>query len=182
MKRIVVEPHDVTYVRASYAIAETVDPELPAPSYYDEDGRAYVPHDYADQERSRERFDLRARAEAKRLQFPIDEQWIEEAWASYRDGIFGVCLKTAQPETIVEKEWHVTRIESMLEHPDPHNEEWHTTLRRHVDALDDLERPFTAFDREYFGGSVSRDRCITAVRAKYFSEENAARSALQRGY
>jgi hypothetical protein len=35
-----------------------------------------------------------------------------------------------------------------------------------VDELDALERPFCAFDREYFGRPVSRDTYIDGVRGR----------------
>ncbi len=36
-----------------------------------------------------------------------------------------------------------------------------------ADALDAIERPFAAHDRERFGGPVSRDRLITGPRARF---------------
>jgi hypothetical protein len=36
-----------------------------------------------------------------------------------------------------------------------------------VGRLDAIEPPFTGYDRLWFGGPVSRDTCIDAVREKY---------------
>jgi hypothetical protein len=40
-------------------------------------------------------------------------------------------------------------------------------LRGAVDALDALERPFAAWDRERFGTPSSRDRLINATRQRF---------------
>jgi len=169
-RRIVVDPADVAYVRESYrAIAEAdIDRALPAPSYYDAAGMAYVPRDYITQERSRERFYQRARLEIARLHLNYDRAWIEDVWTAYGDGIYGICLREATPETIVNKNALVDRIRS-LETAETKDEDWKEALRTAVDRLDTLERPFCAFDRNYFGGTVTRDTCITAMRARFLS-------------
>jgi Family of unknown function (DUF6058) len=40
-------------------------------------------------------------------------------------------------------------------------------LRTAVDELDALLRPFAPYDRIRFGGPVSRDRYVTALRARF---------------
>ncbi|PYJ92069.1 MAG: hypothetical protein DME71_00360, partial [Verrucomicrobia bacterium] len=51
--------------------------------------------------------------------------------------------------------------------PEPENDDWLESLHRLVDELDELEPPFTAYDRLRFRGPISRDTCINAVRARF---------------
>jgi hypothetical protein len=81
-----------------------------------------------------------------------------------------MCLKNNSPENIVRKNWLIDTIEEMVQAPESEGQ-WIDDLRAAVDELDALERQFCAFDRTYFGGSVSRDRCITAVRERFLSTE-----------
>ena len=46
------------------------------------------------------------------------------------------------------------------------DEGWRAQLKEAVDDLDELERPFTDYDRQRWGG-VSRDSHITSVRARF---------------
>jgi hypothetical protein len=165
--RIVTDPVDVSYVRENYMQCADPDPERPAPAYYDADGAAYVPHDYLEQETDRARFEQRALAEAQALDFDCDPIWIAEAWATYVDGIYGMCLRSATPENIVRKNALMRRIDALLRQPRERDDTWIGALRRSVDELDALERAFTAFDREYFGRPVSRDVYIDEVRREY---------------
>jgi hypothetical protein len=54
-------------------------------------------------------------------------------------------------------------IEHLTAHPALEDDEWRRELTA---AVDELEKPFASFDRERFG-SVSRDRCVTAVRERF---------------
>lgn len=140
--------------------------KLPAPSYWDCDGYAYVPHDYELQESDYQCFIARASAEISRLGVPYDMQWVEDAWESYWNGIYGICLKSATPENIVRKNALIDRIESMLA-SEPKDESWRASLLQTVDELDALERPFCAYDRAFFGRPVSRDTYVDDVRRRY---------------
>lgn len=163
--RILTDVHDLAYARSQFRIIRGADPELPAPAYWDRDGNAYVPHDYESQENGFERFFTRARVEISRLHASYGTQWIDDAWRSYWDGIYGICLKWATPENIVRKNVLIERIESMLERAE--SSDRRSALLRAVDELDALERPFCAFDRKYFGRPVSRDTYVDAVRRRY---------------
>lgn len=167
-RRVVTNEGDIAYVQAEYRAVQRLDPALPEPSYYDARGNAYVPQDYERQERDHARFVMRAREECRRLSFPRDYAWIEQAWGDYRHGLFGMCLRQATPENIVRKEWLIERIAALIEVPSD-NPAWRLSLRIAVDELDALLRPFSEFDRAYFGGSVSRDRYVDAVRATFLS-------------
>jgi uncharacterized protein DUF6058 len=89
-----------------------------------------------------------------------------EVWADYLSGMFGICLRSVTPESIAKKGQLIDLIECLVSAPDPGDHTWRTVLRSSVDALDDLERPFTDYARRRWGES-SRDRYITATRARY---------------
>jgi hypothetical protein len=87
-----------------------------------------------------------------------------EAWLS---GEYGACLHDTSPEAIVAKDGLMKAIEALLASPVPDGARWRNALRGAVDALDAIERPFAAYDRERFGGPTSRDRLISATRERY---------------
>jgi len=58
-------------------------------------------------------------------------------------------------------------IEDAIAAPRPDDAGWRSGLRGDVDRLDEILRPFAAWDRQRFGGPVSRDRLVTAVRARF---------------
>jgi hypothetical protein len=95
-----------------------------------------------------------------------DEAEGKEEWTSYLSGQY-VCLWTVSPRTIQRKDAVTKRISGMLASPDPSSREWLASLHAAVDELDELEPPFTAYDRLRFGGPVSRDTMITDVRRDY---------------
>jgi hypothetical protein len=95
---------------------------------------------------------------------PADADAEHEAWLS---GEYGACLKAATPEAIVAKGALMSAITALLARPAPDDGSWRTAMRSAVDALDSLERPFARYDRERFGGPVSRDRFITATRERF---------------
>ena len=87
-----------------------------------------------------------------------------EAWLS---GEYGACLNSTSPEAIVGKSALMDAITALLAHPAPEDKDWRGALRGAVDALDALERPFAGYDRERFGGPVSRDRLVTGTRERF---------------
>jgi hypothetical protein len=90
----------------------------------------------------------------------------KETWAGYLSGQFGICLHNVTPESMAKKTQLIDVIERLVAVPVPGDPAWQTALRSSVDALDDLERPFTDYDRSRWG-ETSRDRHITAVRTRY---------------
>lgn len=147
---------------------------VPSPSYVLANGTRMVPADYFalvgapdELETLRERFDSRliGAAGAERL---TDEER-DDSWAGYISGEFGVCLKDVSPESIVAKGRFITAIDQLLAEPREDDHEWLEQLRTAVDRLDALEKPFAVFDREYYGGPVTRDRYITALRERYLT-------------
>jgi hypothetical protein len=100
-----------------------------------------------------------------------------DAWLT---GEYGACLRSTTPEAIVAKGSLMAAITALLAVPRPAEEDWRTSLRGAVDALDALERPFARYDRERFGGPTSRDRLISGTRDR-FPELWASRSPRPRG-
>jgi Family of unknown function (DUF6058) len=95
---------------------------------------------------------------------PAQAEEEHEAWLS---GEYGACLKATTPEAIVAKGALMTAITALVAAPVPTDDNWCAALRSAVDALDFLERPFARYDRDRFGGPVSRDRLITATRERF---------------
>lgn len=95
---------------------------------------------------------------------PDDADEEHEAWLS---GEYGARLRSTSPEAIVAKSGLMTAIGALLARPAPAESSWRPALRSAVDALDALERPFAAWDRERFGTPSSRDRLITATRERF---------------
>ncbi|HVA27932.1 MAG TPA: DUF6058 family natural product biosynthesis protein [Candidatus Baltobacteraceae bacterium] len=174
---------DKTYVRAHFAdLADlcgalgfdllTIRREFrdglrPRPSYVFDDGTEFVPHNYFEQETQLERFVARLRTRAKVIGYTLSEGDCDEIWSDYLQGTYGICLRHVSPENIVEKGYLVDKIETLIGAPREHDPVWIGTLRKHVDALDALERPFCDYDRQAAGGSVSRDRLVTAIRKTF---------------
>lgn len=77
-----------------------------------------------------------------------------------------MCLRSVTPQTIQYKDALVSAIDAA---PGSRTRGRRLTHRLHalVDELDALAPPFTAYDRLRFGGPVSRDRYIDAMRARY---------------
>jgi hypothetical protein len=92
----------------------------------------------------------------------------EHEWSNYLSGLYGACLRQVTPEAMVAKEQFIWRIETMTASARPEDASWLTELRETVDALDSIERPFTDYDRQRWGGT-SRDSHITSVREKYLA-------------
>ncbi|KJY29079.1 DUF6058 family natural product biosynthesis protein [Streptomyces sp. NRRL S-495] len=90
-----------------------------------------------------------------------------EEYESYLSGQ-NVCLHRLHPVTMRRKAELVRGITEALGRPATTgpSERLSDLLALHalVDELDALEPPFTAYDRLRFGGPVSRDTCIDAVR------------------
>ncbi|MFB8236675.1 DUF6058 family natural product biosynthesis protein [Kitasatospora purpeofusca] len=85
-----------------------------------------------------------------------------EEYESYLSGQ-NVCLHRLHPVTMRRKAELVRGITEALGRPADGLPDL-AALHAMVDELDDLEPPFTAYDRLRFGGPVSRDTCIDAVR------------------
>jgi predicted NBD/HSP70 family sugar kinase len=176
---------DLPYLRASFVALEQLarahgrDPEqvraaieaglLPRPAYVLADGTELVAPDFfalsdaAGGDRELKAWFGRAYKRAAAAHPAADPA--AEAWADYLSGAYAACLRSVSPATIVRKAVLMARIEGLLEEVREGDPEWGGELRRAVDALDALERPFAAIDRR--AGPVSRDRLIGAVRERF---------------
>jgi uncharacterized protein DUF6058 len=90
----------------------------------------------------------------------------DEDWSGYLSGQFGVCLRSVTPEAMAAKNRLIRRIEELVAEPAEADPAWRFELRDTVHALDELERPFTDFDRRRWG-DTSRDRHIDRVRERF---------------
>ena len=179
-------PGDEAYIRREFrelselALASGREPDLarelraagvlPEPTYVLDDGSEWVPADYfalldaaTTPAAVRELFARRMRAAHAELA----ETEVEEEWQAYLSGEYGACLHEVTPEAIVRKGVLMTEIESLLRSPLPDRVSWRKALGAAVAELDALERPFADYDRERFGGPVSRDRLISDVRERF---------------
>ena len=183
---------DVAYIRGNFVsfdyactragldpaqVRQNVDQgRLPKPSYVLDDGTEMVPNDYfvllddaghpdALESHFRQRY---AAAAKTRGEAPSAEE-LDEEWKGYLSGEYGVCLANVTPETIFRKGRLVAKIEALTADARPDDPAWREELAASVDELDRLERPFAEYDRVRFGGPVSRDRLITAVRERYLA-------------
>jgi len=166
---------DIDYVRASFQPISDVARVLvergvlPRAAYVLPDGTPMVPSDHA------ELLDAAAGdpdrvATVFRDRFVAaggDPAAVSEEHAAWLTGEYGVCLRTATPETIVAKGALMTTITALLAWPSPTDNSWRAAVRGAVDALAAIERPFARHDRERFGGPVSRDRLVTATRERF---------------
>jgi hypothetical protein len=136
---------------------------LPLPSYILNDGTQMIARDLLELPRRAGGYDELPEWFAQHFKSSTDA--IRE-WDGYLRGHY-VCLRNVLPETIQRKEELVKAIKVATEEPRPNDEAWLEALHRLVDELDSLEPPFAPYDRLRFGGSVSRDTCIDAVRERF---------------
>ncbi|GAA3736190.1 hypothetical protein HDA32_001337 [Spinactinospora alkalitolerans] len=143
--------------------ADILARRLPLPSYLRSDGTEMVPADLlepAERAGGTERL-----AQWFQAHWSDPEQGAGE-WQAYLSGRY-VCLRSVTPDSIRRKDELTGAIGRMLGDPRPESRRWIDDLHRAVDGLDALEPPFTAYDRLRFGGPVSRDTMIDAVRARF---------------
>ena len=152
---------DVAYITAHFVALE--DPavradvaagRLPRPAYVLDDGTEMVAPDHlALAERAGGVDALPAWFQAR----------APGEWDAYLSGEYAVCLRAVSPESILRKDELIARIEALLRADPPPPAELHAA----IDELDALLRPFAPCDRIRFGGPVSRDRYVTALRERY---------------
>jgi hypothetical protein len=139
--------HDLDEVR-SWMLAG----RLPMPSYLRSDGAEMVPANL---------FEPADKVGLEHLHEWFVAQWSDpakgqEEWEAYLSGQY-VCLHSVTPATIQRKDQLIRAIDRTTDPVD---------LKPLVDELDALEPEFTGYDRLRFGGPVSRDTHITAVRQR----------------
>jgi hypothetical protein len=149
--------------------------ELPRPAYVLDDGTEMFPPDYFELVDAaggvgglRDAFLQRHQAATSALGLTGVEP--DDDWRGYLSGEFGVCLREVTPEAMVEKAALIAQIDTLTAVPVADDPAWREQLASAVDELDEIERPFTDFDRQRWG-TTSRDSHITAVRAQYLSSD-----------
>lgn len=177
---------DIAYVKESFRpMDESSRPLvergiLPQATYVLPDGTAMVPDDHAQLLQEADG-DPGAVAHSFRARFMFAGGHPEELDREYKawlSGEYGACLYSTTPEAIVAKSALISAIEALLAGPAPRRGWWCGALQAAVDALDSLERQFTEYDRQRYGGPTSRDRLITATRERFpeiWSRHAAAR-------
>jgi hypothetical protein len=147
---------------------------LPRPTYHLSDGTELVPRDYFDLADAAGGVgslpvwfadSLRGELAAREMDASADR--VAREWREYLSGEYGACLRRVTPANIAEKARLMAAIEGSIARPRPDDEAWRAALRRDVDSLDAMVREFADWDRARFGGPVSRDRLIAAVRARF---------------
>ncbi len=150
------------FVPADVLRQSMLDGQLPLPSYLMSDGSEMVPADL---------LELSEQAGGiEKLEDWFLSQWTDgqEAageWQGYLSGQ-NVCLRTITPDTLKRKNYLVEAISRATAEPQE-SQGWLADLHRLVDELDEIELPFTRYDRLRFGGPVSRDTLIDAVRDSF---------------
>jgi hypothetical protein len=157
----VLTPEDVAYVTAHFVAltddrvrAEIAAGRLPKPAYVLPDGTEMVAPDHL------------ALVERAGGIDALPDWFAARApgeWDDYLGGEYAVCLRTVAPETILRKGELMDAIDALLEEDPPPLAPLHAA----IDELDALLRPFAPYDRIRFGGPVSRDRYVTALRERY---------------
>jgi hypothetical protein len=145
---------------------------LPLPSYILSDGTQMVARDLLELPRRAGGYEQLP--EWFGQQFGSGRDAVRE-WDGYLRGHY-VCLRAVLPETIQRKDQLVKAINAAVAKPEPQNDDWLESLHSLVDELDELEPPFTGYDRLRFGGPISRDTCIDAVRARFPRRSSLDRS------
>ena len=181
---------DVAYVTRSYAGLAAIcdgrretpaevrrlmaEGRLPRPTYLLSDGAEMVPRDYFDLADAAGGvgalpgwFADQLRRELAARDMDASPERVAREWTDYLNGEYGVCLRRVSPENIAEKARLMESVEQAIARPRPDDEAWRAALRRDVDLLDAMVREFADWDRVRFGGPISRDRLITAVRARF---------------
>jgi hypothetical protein len=136
---------------------------LPLPGYLRSDGTEMVPADLLSL--SEQAGGIEQLAEWFAAHWADDQKAAQE-WRSYLDGQY-VCLRSVTPGNIQRKDDLVGAIGLALADPRPQSPQWLEDLHLLADELDELEPPFAPYDRLRFGGPISRDTAIDAVRAKF---------------
>src|SRR5213596_3652350 len=136
---------------------------LPLPSYIRSDGAQMVARDLLELPRRAGGYEHLP--EWFGQQFQLSRDAIRE-WDGYLRGHY-VCLRDVLPETIQRKDELVKAINKAVSKQKPQDNTLLEFLHLLVDELDRLEPPFAGYDRLRFGGPISRDTCINAVRERF---------------
>jgi len=100
----------------------------------------------------------------------FDTERVHETWSHFLNGVYGVCTRDGQPETIFLKEAGVAFIDRIVDDgPSGLTADRLRLLEQTVSLLDTVESDFAAHEI----ASSSRQRCINDVRARFFQARAA---------
>ncbi|MBM7066769.1 DUF6058 family natural product biosynthesis protein [Actibacterium sp. 188UL27-1] len=103
-------------------------------------------------------------ARAPHIPEQFDTEHVAATWSHFLNGVYGVCTKDGQPETIFLKQAGVMFIEDLiLDGPGSLSSSQTALLGDVVAMLDSVEADFAPHERPH----VSRQRCVTDVRAAF---------------
>ncbi len=114
-----------------------------------------------------ELFRTRYAAAANELGLPTCDAQLDEQWAEYLSGGYGVCLKQATPENIAAKAGYITTIDRLLADPHSNAHDWCGELCAAVDGLRAIERPGAILDPPRWGGPMSPQWYGAYLRTTY---------------
>jgi hypothetical protein len=143
---------------------------LPRPTYVLANNLEFYPDDYfvfpreAAERRRKGDFIARLKSALLAGKIALEDANAERAWGDYISGAYGMCLRIVIPETIARKTCLISAIERALARPQLEDDGWINAVRKDVNALDALLRPFTELDRARAGAPLSRDQYVDAVR------------------
>jgi hypothetical protein len=142
---------------------------LPKATYELPDGTPMVPDDHAQllEDADGDPGAVKALFERRFVAAGGGAQEAGQECGGWLSGDYGACLWCTTPEMIVLKGALMGAIEALIANPAPGTGPWESALRHTVDALDAIERPFAEHDRVRWESPLSRDRLITAIRARY---------------
>jgi hypothetical protein len=164
----------VRYVRSAFqaqtpAERERADAGLaPGPSYVLPDGTAMIPAvPDPDLAATNDALILRERFKTRWLAAGGDPEQVDSELASWLEGVYGVCLLSPAPETILAKDGLARAIIALAARPAPENAWWRAALRGAVSGYDALVMPFASGDPGRFGAPTSRMRLVDEVRRRW---------------
>lgn len=95
----------------------------------------------------------------------FDADHAKATWEHFLNGVYGVCTRDGQPETVFLKQVGVVFIERMIvDGPGSLSDAQLALLARSVGFLDEVESDFAPHEAPL----ASRQRCIVDVSAKFF--------------
>lgn len=100
----------------------------------------------------------------------FDNDHADATWAHFLNGVYGVCTRDGQPESVFKKQAGVMYVEHLTScGPASLSRARLQLLERAVDFLDTVESDFAPHEVS----STSRQRCIIDVRAKFLDQSAA---------
>lgn len=94
----------------------------------------------------------------------FDDTHATATWAHFLNGVYGVCTRDGQPDSVFLKQAGVMFIDQMIADGPPMSRDQLNLLARAVHFLDAVESDFAPHEAP----QASRQRCIVDVKARFF--------------